>query len=51
MDDLRKKKWKRADIDSIHKEILNTIDFQDTTKDDLQDRINVLLINEKLINT
>ena len=25
-------------------------DLQDTTKDDLQDRINILLINEKLIN-
>ena len=37
-------------IDSIHKEIIKTIDFKDTTKDDLQDRINILLINEKLIN-
>ena len=45
-----KKKRKRADIDSIHKEIIKTIDFKDTTKDDLQDRINILLINEKLIN-
>ena len=45
-----KKKQKRADIDSIHKEIIKTIDFKDTTKDDLQDRINILLINEKLIN-
>ena len=26
------------------------IDFKDTTKDDLQDRINIFLINEKLIN-
>ena len=45
-----KKKRKRADIDSIHKEIIKTINFKDTTKDDLQDRINILLINEKLIN-
>ena len=45
-----KKKRKRVDIDSIHKEIIKTIDFKDTTKDDLQDRINILLINEKLIN-
>ena len=37
-------------IDSIHMEIIKTIDFKDTTKDDLQDRINILLINEKLIN-
>ena len=45
-----KKKQKRADIDSIHKDIRKTIDSKDTTKDDLQDRINILLINEKLIN-
>ena len=32
------------------KEIIKTIDFKDTTKDHLQDRINILLINEKLIN-
>ena len=31
-----KKKRKRVDIDSIHKEIIKTIDFKDTTKDDLQ---------------
>ena len=37
-------------IDSIHMEIIKTIDFKDTAKDDLQDRINILLINEKLIN-
>ena len=30
-----KKKRKRADIDSIPKEIIKTIDFKDTTKDDL----------------
>ena len=45
-----KKKRKLADIDSIHKEIIKTIDFKSTTKDGLQDRTNVLLINEKLIN-
>ena len=45
-----KKKRKRADIDSIHKEIIKTNDFKNTTKYDLQDRINILLINEKLIN-
>ena len=32
------------------KKIIKTIDFKDTTKDHLQDRINILLINEKLIN-
>ena len=45
-----KKKRKHADIDTIHKEIIKTIDFKVTTKDDLQDRINILLINEKLIH-
>ena len=43
-----KEKRKRADIDSIHKEIIKTIDFKDTTKD--EDRINILLINEKFIS-
>ena len=45
-----RKKRKRAGIDSIHKKIVKTIDFNDTTKDDFQDSINILLINEKLIN-
>ena len=49
INDLRKKP-KRADIDSIRKEIIKTNDFKDTTNYDLQDRINILLINEKLIN-
>ena len=31
-------------------EIIKTIDFKDITKDDLQDRVNIPLINEKLIN-
>ena len=45
-----KKKQKWADIDSAHMEIIKIIDFKDTNKDDLQDRINILLIKEKLIN-
>ena len=45
-----KKKRKPANINSIHKEIIKTIDFKETTKDDLEDRMNILLINEKLIN-
>ena len=45
-----KKKQKRADIDSIHKEIIKTTNFKATAKDDIQDRINILLINENLIN-
>ena len=42
-----KKKRKRVATDSIHKEIIETTDFKDTTKDDLQDKINILLINMK----
>ena len=34
----------------MHKEIIKTIDFKDTTKYDIQDRKNILLINETLIN-
>ena len=45
-----KEKRKRANTDSIHKEIIKTIDFKDTTKYDIQDRENIVLINEKLIN-
>ena len=43
-----KKKRKRADIDSILKEIIKTIDFKDTTKDDLQDRINIQIMTQHL---
>ena len=45
-----KKKQKRVDIDSIHKKIIKTIGFKHIAKDDLQCRINILLINEKIIN-
>ena len=53
-----KKKRKRADIYIyiyiyiyiIYKEVIKTIDFKDTTNDDLEDRINIILINETLIN-
>ena len=37
IDDLKNKR-KRTDIDNILKEIIKTIDFKDTTEDDLQDR-------------
>ena len=43
------KKHKRTDIDTNHKENTKTINCNDTTKDDLQDRIIIVLINEKLI--
>ena len=44
-----KKKRKCADIDSIHNEIIKIIDSKGTTKHDLQDRVNILSINEQLI--
>ena len=43
-----KKKRKPADTDSIHKEIIKTIDFKDTTKDDLQDSINIQIMTQHL---
>ena len=36
-------------IDSIHNEIIKIIDSKGTTKHDLQDRVNILSINEQLI--
>ena len=41
--DLRKK-HKRADCESIHK------DFSNTSKEDLMNRINIILIDEKILN-
>ena len=45
-----KNKHKRADVESIHKEIAKKSDFKDVTKEDLEERINILLIHEKLLN-
>ena len=47
--DLRKKQ-KRADCESIHKETVKLADFSSTSKDDLMNRINTLLIDEKILN-
>ena len=47
--DLRKK-HKRADCESIHKETVNLADFSNTSKEDLMSRINTLLIDEKILN-
>ena len=40
----------RADIDSIHKEIVKVIYFEAPSKEFLNDRIEMLLQNEKIIN-
>ena len=47
--DLRRK-HKRADCESIHKEIVKLADFSNISKEDLMNRINTLLIDEKVIN-
>ena len=47
--DLRKK-HKRADCESIHKEIIQIADFSNITKEDLMNRINIFLIDEKILN-
>ena len=47
--DLRKK-HKRADCESIHKEIIKIADFSNISKEDLTNRINFLLIDEKILN-
>ena len=40
----------RADLDSIYKEITKAIDFEDVTKEFLDDRIHTLINAEKIIN-
>ena len=45
-----RKRNNRADIDSIYKQIIKTIDVEDITKDFLDDRIHKLINNEKMIN-
>ena len=47
--DLRKKR-KRADCESIHKETIKIADFSNISKEDLMNRINILLIDEKILN-
>ena len=40
----------RADINSIHKEIVKAIDFEAISKEFLNERIEMLLQNDKIIN-
>ena len=44
-----KKKNKCVDIESIHNKVTKMADFNDITKDDLKDRMNILVINDKLM--
>ena len=41
---------KRADRNNVHKEIIKTIDFEKISKKFLDDRINMLIQNDKIIN-
>ena len=43
-------KHKRADCESIHKEIVRLADFSKISKEDLMNRINTLLIDGKTLN-
>ena len=47
--DLRRKR-KRADCESIYKGIVKIADFSDISKEDLVNRINTPLIDEKILN-
>ena len=47
--DLRKK-HKRVDCKSIHKEIVKIADFSNISKEDLMNRINIPLTDEKILN-
>ena len=47
--DLRRK-HKRADFESIHKEFVKSSDFSNISKEDLMNRINTPLIDEKILN-
>ena len=40
----------RADVNSIHKHIIKIVDFEDVTKECLDDRIHTLIMDGKIIN-
>ena len=45
-----KQQSKRADFDSIHAHIIKTVDFEDFTKGNLEERMNSLISDGKVIN-
>ena len=45
-----KRKCKCADLNSVHVDIIKTIDLKDATEEYLPDRSDILIINEKIIN-
>ena len=44
-----KQQSKRADINSIHADIIKTVDFKDITKTNLQEQINSLISDGKVV--
>ena len=46
-----RKKHHRADADSIHKQIIKTVDFKNITKEFLDDIIHTLITDGKIIDT
>ena len=45
-----RKNHNRADVDSIHKKIIKTVDFENITKEFLDDRMHTLITDGKIIN-
>ena len=45
-----RRKHKRADCESIHKEVVKIADISNISKEDPMNRINILLIDEKILN-
>ena len=45
-----RKKHNRPDVDSIHKQIIKTVDFENITKEFLDDIIHTLITDGKIIN-
>ena len=45
-----KKQYKRANLGKIYNELIKTIDFENTSKEHLHDRVNELIIQGKIIS-
>ena len=45
-----RKKHNRPDVDSIHKQIIKTVDFENITKEFLDDIIHTLITDGKIID-
>ena len=45
-----RKQHKRADLDKLYNELIKKINFENTSKEHLRDRINELIIHGKIVN-